>query len=98
MRPRYNPVPTAQEKAYHLWLMERLCVCGCGRQATLVHHPLTRHGSQRWRRDHEYAVPMANECHVALHMCGNEKVWRSDLALDDIAHGLRIAAVREGVL
>jgi hypothetical protein len=66
-KPKYNTTPTQQERAYHLWLMERKCVCGCGRQSTIVHHPLQRHPAQRWRRDHEYVVPMWWECHDRLH-------------------------------
>lgn len=74
MKPKYNPTPTARERAYHLWLMAEFeCSCGCGRQSTVVHHPLTRHPEQRWRRDHEFVVPMADECHTALHRLGHER-------------------------
>lgn len=68
MKPRYNSTPTPQEKQFHLWLMDAFpCVCGCGQAATIVHHPLERHPDQRWRRDHEYTVPMHWTCHVRLH-------------------------------
>lgn len=74
LKPKYNPIPTAREKAYHLWLMsEFACSCGCGGPSTVVHHPLTRHPEQRWRRDHEFVVPMFGACHMALHLRGNEK-------------------------
>ena len=73
LKAKYNPTPTAREKSYHLWLMdEYACVCGCGRYAECVHHPLTRHPEQRWRRDHEYVVPMASCCHFALHARGRD--------------------------
>lgn len=68
IREKYNPEPTAREKAYHLWLMDTYpCVCGCGKQSTIVHHPLQEHPDQRWRRDHEYVVPMNGYCHFDLH-------------------------------
>ena len=91
MKPRYNAEPTAREKAYHLWLMAtRECICGCGGAATVVHHPLTRHPLQRWRRDHEYVVPMTAKCHRDLHDCGDEAKWRPDLDLAHHAFWLRV--------
>tara|TARA_R100001086_G_scaffold180400_7_gene100213 strand:- start:5416 stop:5742 length:327 start_codon:yes stop_codon:yes gene_type:complete len=68
MKPRYNKTPTDQERRYHIALMETfLCACGCGQVSTVVHHPLELHPEQRWRRDHEFAVQMADECHRILH-------------------------------
>ena len=94
VKERYNPTPTAREKAYHLWLMEVFpCICGCGGASTVVHHPLTRHPAQRWRRDHEYVVPMAAECHMYLHATGDERLWRPDLPLGWLAHRLRNDAI-----
>jgi hypothetical protein len=73
IKPRYNAKPTAQEKEFHLWLMEAFeCVCGCGQASTVVHHPLERHTDQRWRRDHEYVVPMFWECHNQTHASGSD--------------------------
>lgn len=75
MKPKYNPVPTPREKAYHKWLMENhTCIC-CGRPSEVVHHPLERHPKQRWRRDHEYVVPMRAECHMELHAAGSEGAY-----------------------
>lgn len=83
IKPKYNPIPTAREKAYHIWLMEEYqCACGCGKRATVVHHPLTRHPEQRWRRDHEFVVPMDAHCHMALHRAGNE----ADYMGHDVGH------------
>lgn len=81
IKPKYNPSPTAQERAFHLWLMDAYpCVCGCGRVATEVRHPLQRHPAQRWRRDHEFVVPMWWECHREVHRHGSdefaEKAWQ----------------------
>lgn len=76
MKPKYNPTPTAREKAYHLWLIDEFhCVCGCGDPSQCVHHPLTRHPAQRWRRDHEFVVPMTDHCHRALHAMGMESLF-----------------------
>lgn len=93
IKPKYNATPTAREKAYHIWLMEHCnCACGCGQAATIVHHPLQEHPKQRWRRDHEYVVPMNAQCHFDLHQkCGR----------DEYAHKaacLREKAIKRGVL
>jgi len=60
--------PTARHRHYHEWLMQNYpCACGCGRQSTVVHHPLQEHPEQGTRRNHEYVVPMWWECHDRLH-------------------------------
>lgn len=74
VKEKYNATPTKREKEYHEWLMETFtCACGCGASSTVVHHPLTRHPEQRWRRDHEYVVPMNGFCHMDLHRIGHER-------------------------
>ncbi len=99
IKPKYNPTPTAAEKRFHEWLIENfICFCGCERHATVVHHPLTRHPEQRWRRDHEYVVPMFWMCHVALHRHGNERTWNPDLRFDEGAAEYREMGVRQGLL
>ena len=81
MKAKYNATPTAQERQFHLWLMDAYpCVCGCGQAATEVHHPLERHPAQRWRRDHEFVVPINWACHRAIHRKGSDqlagKAWQ----------------------
>ncbi len=99
IKERYNPVPTAREKAYHLWMMtEFSCSCSCGLPSTVVHHPLTRHPEQRWRRDHEFVVPMAAEHHMDLHLNGNERDWRPDLDFPELASIYRVQGYAEGLL
>jgi hypothetical protein len=49
------------------------CACGCGRNSTIVHHPLEEHPEQGTRRNHEYAVPMWWECHNATHTHGSDE-------------------------
>jgi hypothetical protein len=76
IKPKYNPTPTAREKAFHLWLMENfLCSCGCGGFSEVVHHVLGKHPLKRWRRDHEMVVPMRAVCHMALHGAGSEAAF-----------------------
>ena len=94
IKARYNAIPTAQERAFHIWLMDNFpCACGCGCTSEVVHHPLTRHPLQRWRRDHEYVVPMRSESHVALH--GDE---REEKCFADKAAQYRDAGIVEGML
>lgn len=97
VKPKYNPTPTAREKAFHQWAMQFPCACGCGQQSTVVHHPLTRHPEQRWRRDHEYVVPMNGFCHMDLHRAGHERDEPfTGLAVK--AYELRWRAIDEGRL
>ena len=77
IKPKYNATPTAREKGFHLWVMESFpCACGCGGVSEVVHHPLKRHPMQRWRRDHEFVVPMTAFCHMALHGAGSEDAFQ----------------------
>jgi hypothetical protein len=96
IKERYNPVPTVREKAYHIWLIETFgCICGCDGASEVVHHPLTRHPEQRWRRDHEFVVPMTAQHHIDLHLNGNERDWRPNLPLDQLANWFRSLAIEE---
>lgn len=95
IKPKYNAIPTKREREYHLWLMrEYPCACGCGCPSTVVHHPLTRHPEQRWRRDHEFVVPMNGICHMKLHRIGSEKAAPFG-GLSELAFGLRLIAIEE---
>ena len=99
VKERYKPKPTERERDYHLWLMDTLdCICGCGAMSTIVHHPLRRHRDQRWRRDHEFVVPMNGHCHFALHQVGDEVKWRDDLALPEMASAFRQSGYEAGML
>lgn len=95
IKAKYNPIPTKRERAYHAWLMETYpCACGCGERSRVVHHPLTRHPEQRWRRDHEYVVPMTGHCHMALHAMGRESLF-SDVDFAALAHWFRARAIED---
>lgn len=102
VKEKYNPIPNARERAFHIYLIDNeLCVCGCGRKAECVHHPLQRHPEQRWRRDHEFVVPMADECHRSLHASGNERSWvdgRGIGHLPLLAAGYRVQGIYAGIL
>ena len=94
---KYNATPTAREKTYHLWLIDtHPCACGCGAVSGVVHHPLTRHPEQRWRRDHEFVVPMHGLCHMRLHQEGSERGSGVDYA--GLAFRLRARGYEEGIL
>jgi len=98
IKERYNPRPTDRERRFHEWLMDEFpCACGCGGRSTVVHHPLTRHPEQRWRRDHEFVVPMTDACHRALHAMGRESLF-TDRDLAGLAFGHRADAITEGRL
>lgn len=99
IKPKYNATPTAREKAYHLWLIDAFdCACGCGAVSGVVHHPLTRHPDQRWRRDHEFVVPMHGFCHMRLHQCGNEQKWKPEISLAEKAWQFRARGYDQGYL
>lgn len=99
IKPKYNAKPTSREKAYHIWLMDAYsCVCGCGGKSTFVHHPLTEHPEQRWRRDHEYVVPMTDHCHRALHKAGSESAFDPDTDYASEAYAFRALAISMGLL
>ncbi|MCR4297239.1 MAG: hypothetical protein NUV75_00590 [Gallionella sp.] len=97
LKARYNPKPTAQEKAFHLWLIESFpCACGCGQASTLVHHVLASHPAKRWRRDHAMVVPLHWTCHNALHAKGSETGKFAGMA--DKAAQFRQMGIEEGKL
>lgn len=96
-KPKYNATPTPRERAYHEWLMQSPCIC-CGGQSTVVHHPLQRHQAQRWRRDHEYVVPMRADCHMALHAAGSEAAYDPANNYPAAAADNRARGIHEGLL
>lgn len=99
IKPRYNAIPTARQRAYHLWLMDNWpCACGCGCPSTVVHHPLQEHPDQVWRRNHEYVVPMNGLCHMKLHRAGSEEAFIPGLDFATMAHGLRQIGIEQGKL
>lgn len=98
LKPHYNAKPTARERAYHIWLMETYPCIHCGAMATVVHHPLTRHPAQRWRRDHEYVVTMCAQCHMDLHHTGSEAKFDPPQDYAARAAGFRAIGLETGRL
>lgn len=99
---KYNPKPTAREKAYHLSVMSLPCMGCCVTPAGVAHHPLMRSPLQRWRRDHEFVVPVCHDCHVDIHtFYGNERIWADAMGATlpmVYAEELREKAISEGGL
>ncbi|RDC59748.1 hypothetical protein HME9302_00943 [Alteripontixanthobacter maritimus] len=99
MRDKYNPIPTKREREFHLWLIDNFsCFCECGGPAECVHHPLQRHREQRWRRDHEFVVPMRSACHMALHLAGSEDAYAGQLDFPEGAAEYRFMGQQGGLL
>lgn len=75
IRERYNPVMTAAEKEHAMRVMERACF-GCGYHQTIAHHTLLSFPEKRWRRDHDWLLPVCYACHTNIHdNFGDETVW-----------------------
>ncbi len=99
IKEKYNPTPNAAEKAYHRWLIDNVPCIKTGRTAEVVHHPLQRHPHQRWRRDHEYVVPMTDAAHRELHtVYGSEVTFDPGNNYPVIAAQLRHEAIEAGIL
>lgn len=77
MKPRYNPVMNAAEKRHKAWIKSLACI-GCGGGPSDAHHTLLSIPGKRWRRDHEYLIPVCWCCHQGpngIHGIGNELTW-----------------------
>jgi hypothetical protein len=98
IKPKYNPVPTAKEKAHHLRVMEIPCI-GCGGYAGNAHHVLEESPHKRWKRDHRIVVPVCHDCHTQIHhIHGSERKWRPDLDCITAARGHELESIYEGIL
>lgn len=77
IKPRYNPVPNAQE-ARHEERVKALPCFGCGRFGVSAHHTLLKFPAKRWRRDHRYQLPLCWDCHQGpqgVHGIGSEETF-----------------------
>jgi hypothetical protein len=97
-KPKYSPVPNAQERRHMSRVMERGCLV-CGGQA-IAHHILQHSQHKRWRRDHQQVVPLCDRHHAELHGNGNEIAWQEGHGLDlaEEAQMLLLESVMEGIL
>ena len=102
VKDKYNPIPNAKERRHHIRVMALPCM-GCKAEpAGVAHHPLMQSPLQRWRRDHEFAVPVCDTCHRDIHdVFGNEIEWADKRACElpvRYAEFLRLEAIAEGLL
>jgi len=81
IKPKYSPTPSASERAFHITMCGFHCIA-CERAGGLFHHLMSDAPGKRWRRDHEFGLPLCNDCHTALHMHGNEKAWCAGYGFD----------------
>lgn len=99
IKPRYNPVPSAKEKRHHIRLINLPCIA-CKGAGGVFHHLLSHATGKRWRRDHEYGLPLCDHCHRALHTHGDEREWCQVQGFDAVreAEFLRMESMQGGVL
>lgn len=99
IKPKYNPVPNARERRHHERLIAMPCKA-CGGAGGVFHHLLSDCNGKRWRRDHEWGLPLCDPCHRALHAHGNEWEWCRQAGFDvvDEAKIERLVSVMEGIL
>ena len=78
MKTKYNPVMNAAEKRHKAWIKSLACI-GCGVVGRSdAHHTLLSIPGKRWRRDHEFLIPVCWACHQGpqgIHGIGNELTW-----------------------
>jgi hypothetical protein len=100
IRERYNPTPTEREKRHHLRVMDLPCLVCLATPCGVFHHLLQNCAGKRWRRDHEFGVPLCDPCHRGLHANGSEIAWQGSFGLDlaQEAEFLRLESVNEGIL
>ena len=96
IKPKYNRVPNAKERRHHERLMNLPCLA-CGGAGGVFHHLLSDCSGKRWRRDHEWGLPLCDPCHRALHAHGNEREWGKFDPVNEAAM-LRLESMQEGIL
>ena len=77
IKPKYNPIPNAEERRHEDRLRELPCI-GCGRRGGVCHHTMLSFPAKRFRRDHRFQVPLCEDCHVGkcgIHGIGSEAKW-----------------------
>ena len=99
IKEKYNPKPNARELRHHVRLCNLPCIA-CGGAGGVFHHLLSEATGKRWRRDHEYGLPMCDHCHRALHAHGDERTWCQVQGFDpSIEAGLhRLESIQAGIL
>lgn len=99
IKEKYNPKPNARELRHHIRLCNLPCIA-CGGAGGVFHHLLSEATGKRWRRDHEYGLPMCDHCHRALHTHGDERTWCNVNQFDAVIEAalLRLESIHLGIL
>lgn len=75
MRPKYNPVMNAAEKRHADKVRASECF-SCGVRGVHSHHTLLKFPEKRWRRDHDWLLPVCEREHALIHdYFGTEEAW-----------------------
>lgn len=75
IKPRYNPKMNDAELRHKAKVLRQPCY-GCGMQSQNAHHTLLKFPEKRWRRDHDWLLPVCFTCHSLIHdYYGNEETW-----------------------
>lgn len=99
IKEKYSPKPNARELRHHIRLCNLPCIA-CGGAGGVFHHLLSEATGKRWRRDHEYGLPMCDHCHRALHAHGDERAWCQVQGFDagTEAAMFRLESIQAGIL
>jgi hypothetical protein len=99
IKEKYNPKPNAREMRHHIRLCNLPCIA-CGGAGGVFHHLLSEATGKRWRRDHEFGLPMCDHCHRALHAHGDERTWCQVQGFDagTEAEMSRLESIQQGIL
>lgn len=99
IKEKYNPKPNARELRHHIRLCNLPCLA-CGGAGGVFHHLLSFATGKRWRRDHEFGLPLCDCCHRSLHAHGDEQEWCDVYGFDAVseAETLRLQSIQVGIL
>lgn len=87
IKPKYNPQPNAVEARHEARLYQKPCI-GCGKFGVSLHHTMMEFPAKRWRRDHQFQIPVCEDCHQGpdgIHGIGSEAEWAARKRLDTAA-------------
>lgn len=99
IKEKYNPKPNARELRHHVRLCNLPCLA-CGGAGGVFHHLLSHATGKRWRRDHEFGLPLCDYCHRALHAHGDERAWCQVQGFDAVSEAvmLRLQSIQMRIL
>jgi len=100
IKEKYSRTPNAREREHHERVMQEPCAA-CGiRPCGVAHHLMQDAPDKRWRRDHQFTVPLCDPCHRALHAHGGEAKWSLENGFNavHVARFERLVSQQEGIL